>query len=439
MFNIKFKKLFGRFNYEFNFNDDVTIITGPNGYGKSTILRTIDAISKGISGMNYFISLNFKELEFSNLKTNQKIVIKKTVEKLYINDCELDLEFIENIMLSVLREERYYLRQIDDNKILDRRNDKIYTIEEYILNNFSESDFYNKSEEFLLNMSIRYKRLKNKDIDKNLKAVKELQNNKNIVKDIYYIKEQRLIITNEQRKNKEDDIEFIKQLPERLRALIAKVSNNYSSVANILDSSYPDRLFSTETGITPEEYESEMKRMKEKLEKIKKFDISDIQLSKNLGFKDEHSKALKIYFEDFQEKYKVYENFIEQLELFTNIINSRLNFKTIKISRENGITVIDDNNTEIELRKLSSGEQQEIVLFYKLIFDVDENVILLIDEPEISLHIIWQRKFMDDLLSIIKHKKISVIVATHSPQLISNHLDKQIDLGSLYSNEFDNR
>ncbi len=199
--------------------DDVTIITGPNGYGKSTILRTIDAISKGISGMNYFISLNFKELEFSNLKANQKIVIKKTDEKLYINDCELDLDFIDDIMFYILQEERYHLRKIDDNKVLDRRNDKIYTIEEYILNNFSESEIYNKSEEFLLNMSIRYKRLKNKGIDKNLKAVKELQNNKNIVKDIYYIKEQRLIITNEQRKNKEDNIEFIKQLPERLKAL----------------------------------------------------------------------------------------------------------------------------------------------------------------------------------------------------------------------------
>ena len=98
--------------------------------------------------------------------------------------------------------------------------------------------------------------------------------------------------------------------------------------------------------------------------------------------------------------------------------------------------MIDDNDEEIELRKLSSGEQQEIVLFYKLIFDVEENILLLIDEPEISLHILWQKKFMDDLLNIINHKKIKVIVATHSPQIISNHLDKQIDLGSLYSNEF---
>ena len=271
---------------------------------------------------------------------------------------------------------------------------------------------------------------------KNLKAVQEIKERKEIVGDIYYIKEQRLIITDEERKKEEDEIEFIKQLPGKFKKIITEVSNNYSAISNKLDSSYPDRLFSTRVGITEEEYEKEIDKMNEKLEKIKKFEISEIQLSKNLGFKEEHSKALKIYFDDFQQKYKVYEQFISQLELFTNIINSRLNFKKIKISRDNGIIVIDDNDEEIELRKLSSGEQQEIVLFYKLIFDVEENILLLIDEPEISLHILWQKKFMDDLLNIINHKKIKVIVATHSPQIISNHLDKQIDLGSLYSNEF---
>lgn len=442
MFNLKFKSLFGRFNYDINFNNDVTIITGPNGYGKSTILRTIDAISKGINGINYFVNLNFEEMQFSNLKTKEKITIKKTSERLYINDCELDLEFFKNIMFYILQEERYYIRKVDNNKVYDRRKDQLYTIEEYILNNFSENEFNNRSDDFFLNMDFRYnfsKKFKEKDISKNLKAVQELKERKEIVNDIYYIKEQRLIITGEKKKREDEDIEFIKQLPGKLKTIITEVSNNYSAISNKLDSSYPDRLFSTEVGITKEEYEKEMDKMKEKLEKIKKFDISDIQLSDNLGFKEEHSKALKIYFDDFQQKYKVYEQFIEQLELFTNIINSRLNFKKVKISRENGIVVIDDNNAEIELRKLSSGEQQEIVLFYKLIFDVEENVLLLIDEPEISLHILWQKKFMDDLLSIINHKKISVIVATHSPQIISNHLDKQIDLGKLYSSEFDIR
>jgi len=83
---------------------------------------------------------------------------------------------------------------------------------------------------------------------------------------------------------------------------------------------------------------------------------------------------------------------------------------------------------------LSSGEKQEIVLFYELIFGIDHNVQLLIDEPEISLHIEWQLKFMDDLLRVAKHKNLRVTVATHSPQIINNHWDIQIDLGEMYGN-----
>lgn len=60
---------------------------------------------------------------------------------------------------------------------------------------------------------------------------------------------------------------------------------------------------------------------------------------------------------------------------------------------------------------------------------------LLIDEPEISLHITWQKKFLDDLLEVAKHIDIQVIVATHSPQIVSNHMDIQIDLGELYGAE----
>jgi len=58
----------------------------------------------------------------------------------------------------------------------------------------------------------------------------------------------------------------------------------------------------------------------------------------------------------------------------------------------------------------------------------------LIDEPELSLHIEWQVKFMDDLLSIANYKDFKVTVATHSPQILNKHWDIQVDLGELYGN-----
>ena len=87
----------------------------------------------------------------------------------------------------------------------------------------------------------------------------------------------------------------------------------------------------------------------------------------------------------------------------------------------------------IILSDLSSGEQEILVLFYKLIFESDVNL-LLIDEPEISLHIAWQKELMENLKSVVNLKKnIQVIIATHSPQIISHNWDLQIDLGGLHN------
>lgn len=55
MKSIHYKGLYGRFNYDIDFcKDGLTILTGPNGFGKTTILRTIEAFSKGEEGIDFF-------------------------------------------------------------------------------------------------------------------------------------------------------------------------------------------------------------------------------------------------------------------------------------------------------------------------------------------------------------------------------------------------
>lgn len=231
----------------------------------------------------------------------------------------------------------------------------------------------------------------------------------------------------------------IEELPIRFRELMQNVQQDYSMVANKLDSTYPNRLFETEEGIAESDYKIKMQEMALKFESLSKYDLSTMQEPVNFIFKEEHAKALKVYFDDFEVKYQVYEDFINKLDLYTDIINHRLSFKTMKISKEFGISLIDENDKYLTLTQLSSGEKQEIVLFYDLIFGTKKDVLLLIDEPEISLHITWQKKFMDDLLRIIDYKGFNVIVATHSPQIINNHWDRQVDLGELYGKQLNKR
>ncbi|HXD92844.1 MAG TPA: AAA family ATPase [Bacteroidia bacterium] len=75
-----------------------------------------------------------------------------------------------------------------------------------------------------------------------------------------------------------------------------------------------------------------------------------------------------------------------------------------------------------DIRFLSSGEQQLLILFSYVAFNRDGRV-FIIDEPELSLHIKWQEDFLTQLERITA-KSTQLILATHSPILVSKKKDK---------------
>ena len=315
--------------------------------------------------------------------------------------------------------------RLDNERLIKRRTGEIFYKKDLIKFNLSE----NLKEDIL--------ELINKP-----ELMEKLKDFSGITK---FIKEQRLLkVDNEfinEFRGESSVINVIEELPQKFKEKINKVSTRYSDVANKLDSTYPNRLFETKTGITEDDYKKRIQLINEKFTKLKKYSIYDVQglkVSKNV-FNSELSIALKIYLDDFEEKYKVFDEFIEELDLFTDIVNNRLRFKEIKISREEGIMVYKkDSEEKLRLDQLSSGEKQEIILFYELIFESEKSTHLLIDEPEISLHIEWQLNFLNDLLKIVDKKQFKVTVATHSPQIISNHWDIQVDLGELLGEKYGN-
>ena len=78
-------------------------------------------------------------------------------------------------------------------------------------------------------------------------------------------------------------------------------------------------------------------------------------------------------------------------------------------------------NKDIAVKKLSSGEQNELIIFYNLLFKSTKGDIVLIDEPEISLHIAWQQQLITDLKEIAKETGISLLISTHSPDIIGDN------------------
>ena len=93
------------------------------------------------------------------------------------------------------------------------------------------------------------------------------------------------------------------------------------------------------------------------------------------------------------------------------------------VGKGRGIYFVNDEGKELSFRELSSGEQHELVLIYELIFKVDDGSLILIDEPELSLHVAWQKRFIPNIQKIQKLRHLSVVIATHSPQIINERWD----------------
>ncbi|MCI0152092.1 ATP-binding protein [Paraburkholderia sediminicola] len=71
-------------------------------------------------------------------------------------------------------------------------------------------------------------------------------------------------------------------------------------------------------------------------------------------------------------------------------------------------------------RDLSSGEQQIVSLVVKILAHAQRGCLMLIDEPEISLHVSWQRVLPRVLSTIASSFSCDILVATHSPLIISS-------------------
>jgi hypothetical protein len=84
------------------------------------------------------------------------------------------------------------------------------------------------------------------------------------------------------------------------------------------------------------------------------------------------------------------------------------------------IKVVDDGGRELDLSHLSSGEKQVVSLFAHLYLEGSINNTIIIDEPELSLSVPWQKRFLPDVLDSQRCR--FVLAVTHSPFIYQNRL-----------------
>ena len=68
--------------------------------------------------------------------------------------------------------------------------------------------------------------------------------------------------------------------------------------------------------------------------------------------------------------------------------------------------------------QLSSGEKQILAILLTVLVEDDQPYVLFMDEPDVSLHIEWQKRLIDLIVEL--NPNVQIILTTHSPALIMN-------------------
>ncbi|WP_327172398.1 AAA family ATPase [Streptomyces sp. NBC_01336] len=221
-----------------------------------------------------------------------------------------------------------------------------------------------------------------------------------------------------------------------LASRIATALTENSTVSQEQDKSFPRRVLDQSTdhavpseGTIREAY-SAQSLLRNRLSSIALLEESmDVPLPPK-ELIDWQKKVLWTYLEDSQKKLDSFTDLLTRVELFREIISSRFQFKRMLIDRKAGFRFANRRGDFIAPEQLSSGEQHEIVLIYDLLFEVKPGSLVLIDEPEISLHVAWQLEFLEDIRRIASVSKFRFIVATHSPQIVNEWWSETLPLNA---------
>lgn len=108
-------------------------------------------------------------------------------------------------------------------------------------------------------------------------------------------------------------------------------------------------------------------------------------------------------------------------------------FEYDKEKGELSVTLQEDSLKEvpISLSALSSGEKQLFILLTEALLQRERNYLFIADEPELSLHIKWQKMILPEMLKI--NPNAQVIVATHSPEVAGHYPNKIINMANISS------
>lgn len=395
---------------EYKFDEDLNVLIGANGAGKSNFLEILNQVFK--KGIVSTCDLNFNNLKNfdgdSGTYSLKNTIISQpkshTLEKNYSSDSN-DQEIKLKIKLNKNDFENMFF-------VLDNIEQINLFLEKYT--NQPTRFHTTVTKEKIKSISEIIFSLKSDSVTKKFTCTTNLTEiDGQFIQDYFLLSQfiQNLITVSNSRESTN-----WKSLKNTF-ALIGSY-RNYNSISSVFDLNTPklerlrginDRIVLDETRVSKNEEPIIFEYIKNKLS-VRLHEI-ETELTEGKLPNPKHQRAF-----DFMKNEKEFKNFNELLRTYLEI--------TLEITKEPetlkyNFNFKDKNEKDVILGNLSAGEKG-IIHFIFSIYGYDlESGLMVIDEPEIHLHPQIQEKYLDIIWNTIKELKLQFIIATHSPIFVN--------------------
>jgi predicted ATPase len=450
--HIKVVKLFGKYSHEVPLSEEdrVTIIHGPNGVGKTVLFRLVAALLSGNIFELLKVPFDKFEVTLSDgsvlgiLRSAYSEKRRKTSDKQKEDDPliasfyllrdgkevnRLPITFSQGDsrrLTGRIEREMPWVRQIDEDRFIDRRTDEVFGIGDLPM-------YYVKYANEMGNQ---------RSLFPTAEWLSDISDRVNV----HLVETQRLLSVLQRpprewepvrQRSSSQYIETVKSYAKDLQSRISQTLTLYAKQSQSLDQSFPQRLLKSPYIALPvDSLKTRMKELEDYRKPLKRmgliaedstypFDVRELE-----KLDATQRTVMTLYVEDTESKLGVLDDLARRIGILIENINNKFANKSILIDREKGLIARTDDNKILELDALSSGEQHELVLLYDLLFRVKPNTLVLIDEPELSLHVTWQKSFLPDLIKVVEATGCDVLLATHSPFIVGDRDDLMVPLSA---------
>lgn len=435
------ESVYGYLNFNIDFNDDLSFLVGSNGTGKSTVIKLIQALIT--VDVKELLAIPYEQIMLTYTNRNEKYKIVSRKDRQHIRIVHTDIE--EALIIPILVKEEFIgsdrdvkvFSHADRDLAVNATLRKIKSIVPPVFLGLDRKTF--GFDDFDLDYETTISRRNDILMHRKMLASKKRLITGSLGEALLSVE---MIIQDKYRKIRE----FEDKQAIYLRDRILKSSFKFNSY---------NEMFSNGHALVWEDKQKILKRKKEITEAVKKigsldkslmidiekfFDnLSDLfeELKNSDGLNinwllnkvqiDRISDILDVideYNEKIARMYRPINNFLNTINSF--LIDSR---KKVEVNTVGRLVVSRPDTEKCDIDILSSGERQLLVIIANVMLNKFTNIsrVIIIDEPEISLHLKWQERFSETILAI--NPETQFIMATHSPDIVGDLTDKCILVG----------